>query len=399
MIFLSFSSEDRDAARCLAAGLTAAEVAVWCTAIPGTIAKGRRPEMEVPAAIARCSAFAVLAVRTEFSHWVLDEIAAARRRLRKEPEFPLVPLLGPDVDPAALPITITNFEGLRLPADPRKMRAEHFAALARELGELASHLDRVVEHGGTFSGPSGGAPPRRAGVAPKLEMVRAPAGLFFMGSARSAHDDERPHHKVGVGAFEIAKHPVTRELWRAVMGDAPPNASWARFRRHEDLPATEMTWSEAREFCAKLSAREGLEGKAGYRLPSEAEWEYACRAGTSTEYWSGSSSKDLDRVGWFDENSSGALHPVGEKPANPWGLFDVHGNVWEWCEDVWHPNYVGAPNDGRAWEGALDQWSVIRGGSVESSAEFARSAFRVRYDRRNRARDVGLRPARSISKS
>jgi formylglycine-generating enzyme required for sulfatase activity len=393
MIFLSFSSDDRDAARAIADGLGKAGVAVWCTAVPGTLARGKRPEHEVPAAIASCTAFAVLALRLEFSDWILDEIAEARERMRADRNFRIVPLLGVGIDPKRLPITIKNFEGLRLPSDPRDMRREHFAALSVDLRDLVPSTTAVAHATERITAPV--APTRRR---PLLRMVRIPAGTYMMGSARGGENDERPQHQVDVAFFELASHPVTRGEWRMVMTKEPDSANWERDGSDETHPATEVSWNEAQDFCAALSKREGLTAAMSYRLPSEAEWEYACRAGTTAEYWSGNGEKDLDQVGWYLGNSNGRLQAVGQKPANPWGLFDVHANVWEWCEDAWHDSYNGAPTNGRAWTEGFSPSRVIRGGSFVDSAAIARAACRNWLPPSNRWRLVGFRPARSITR-
>jgi formylglycine-generating enzyme required for sulfatase activity len=114
-------------------------------------------------------------------------------------------------------------------------------------------------------------------------------------------------------------------------------------------------------------------------------------------YWAGDDVSDLERVGWYGKNSKGELHPVGEKPANPFGLHDMHGNVWEWCEDTWHPSYEGAPNDGTPWVDEASVLRVLRGGSFGLSAENARSAYRLRGRPSFRWRSVGFRPARSVT--
>jgi len=216
-----------------------------------------------------------------------------------------------------------------------------------------------------------------------LKWTNIPAGEFSMGAAKSISDDERPVHRVSLRRFELATTTVTRAQWAAFeLGSAKrANAEEA------ELPATKVSWFAARLYCAWLGAR----------LPSEAEWEYACRAGTTTEYWSGDNEKDLARVGWYDENSGDRVHAVGQKPANPWGLFDMHGNVLEWCEDSRHGNYESAPSDGSAWVDEASSHRVIRGGSFGFTAVYARSAYRLRLLPSVRWTDVGFRPARSVT--
>ena len=141
----------------------------------------------------------------------------------------------------------------------------------------------------------------------------------------------------------------------------------------------------------------GRQTGAGYRLPSEAEWEYACRAGTTTRFWSGDTDADLERAGWYQENSGRRPHVVGAKPASPWGLHDMHGNVWEWCEDTMHASYDGAPDDGSAWVEGAPGVRVFRGGSWYLTAGNARSADRAYYDPSLRYGDIGFRPARSVT--
>ncbi len=208
-----------------------------------------------------------------------------------------------------------------------------------------------------------------------------PGGQFRMGSASGGYRDERPVHRVQFEhAFDLFRTPVTR-------------AQYARFDRRatvtpgrEREPMNEVSWYAATMFCRWLGAR----------LPSEAEWEYACRAGTTTEYWSGNDEGDLARVGWYVKNSGNRVHPVGEKPANPWGLFDMHGNVWEWCEDTSHSDYNGAPSDGNSWVDEVSSGRGFRGGSFQVTAEFVRSAYRGRSNRSARWSSVGFRPARSV---
>ncbi len=219
-----------------------------------------------------------------------------------------------------------------------------------------------------------------------VELARISAGTFQMGSTRN--DRERPIHAVTFAQpFWIATTPVTNEQYRRfceATGHSPPESFKDRALNGAEQPVVTITWKDAKAFCEW----------AGLELPSEAMWEYACRAGTSTEYWSGDSEQDLARVGWYDDNSGGRLHAVAEKEANPWGLFDVHGNVWEWCEDAWRDTYAGAPQDGSARVDG-SSYRVVRGGSFRSAADWCRSASRG--DGRPGTRDgaLGLRPASS----
>jgi formylglycine-generating enzyme required for sulfatase activity len=195
----------------------------------------------------------------------------------------------------------------------------------------------------------------------KLEMVYVPGGKFTMGSS-DKRDDEKPPHPVTVPNFYMGKFQITQAQWQAVMGKNPSHF------KGDDLPVENVSWDAAQEFCQKLSQ---LTQKA-YRLPTEAEWEYACRAGTTGDY-----AGKLDEMGWYAENSGKKTHPVGKKQANAFGLYDMHGNVWEWCEDVWHDNYDSAPDDGSAWvKGGDQKRRVMRGGSWFGNANYCRSASR-----------------------
>ena len=220
-----------------------------------------------------------------------------------------------------------------------------------------------------------------------VEMVEIPAGRFAMGSPASEDgrfDSEQRHEVVISRPFLAGKHEVTQGLWKAVMGSNP-----SRFDRcGEDCPVEKVSWHDAVAFCNRLSEREGLtpayrisgdnvtwdRSARGYRLPTEAEWEYACRAGTATRFHTGDADSDLGRAGWYDENSGGKTHPAGGKRPNAWGLHDMHGNVWEWCWD-WYGDYPertvtdpAGPSGG--------SYRVYRGGSWNYDARNCRSAFR-----------------------
>jgi len=229
---------------------------------------------------------------------------------------------------------------------------------------------------------------RRA--APKIEMVLVPGGDFLMGSPESEPDhisNEGPQHRVDVSSFYIGKYEVTQAQWSAVMSDNPSHF------RGDDLPVEGVSWEEAKEFCRRLSQMTGKE----YRLPTEAEWEYACRAGTTGAY-----AGDLDAMAWYIENSKYKLHPVGQKLPNKFGLYDMLGNAWEWCEDVYHDGYAGAPTDGSAWLSGGDSIRrMLRGGTYVHQAQFCRTAFRFYfyYDGRVPMSYVGFRVVVSARRS
>ena len=224
------------------------------------------------------------------------------------------------------------------------------------------------------------------------ELVRIPAGTFTMGSPETEeghYGDEGPQHRVTIPAFFLGRAPVTNEEYARYL-EAKPGVrkpSWWEDRKFNQprQPVVGVSWDEAQGYCAW----------AGLRLPSEAEWEYACRAGTTTRFWSGDGEADLERVAWYDKNSDRRPHSVGEKPANPFGLFDMHGNVWEWCEDDWHETYEGAPTDERAWvDDPRDSRRVLRGGSFGFVAGALRAACRRRVEAGVRVDQFGFRCVR-----
>ena len=133
----------------------------------------------------------------------------------------------------------------------------------------------------------------------------------------------------------MGKYPVTQKQWKKVMGNNPSNF------KGEDRPVESVSWEDVQEFVKKLNEKEGTDK---YRLPSEAEWEYACRAGTQTRYSFGDDESKLNEYAWYDKNSGSETHPVGQKKPNSWDLYDMHGNVWEWVQDRWHDKYKGAPS-------------------------------------------------------
>jgi formylglycine-generating enzyme required for sulfatase activity len=241
-----------------------------------------------------------------------------------------------------------------------------------------------------------------------LTMLRIPAGSFEMGAPETeaeSSDGERPVHRVTLGEFLLGQTPITQAQWRAV-------AAWQR-REHEDgklwpesldpdpvaklkdperfqgeqRPVVNVSWHDALAFCLRLRLRTGK----NYTLPSEAQWEYACRAGTTTPFHCGATLSpklaNYDGRQVYGDGEKGVYRQqtmdVASFPANPWGLHDMHGNAWEWCADQWHDNYEGAPEDGRAWvdEKANENMNhkkvrLLRGGSWYSRPRNCRSAYR-----------------------
>jgi formylglycine-generating enzyme len=212
------------------------------------------------------------------------------------------------------------------------------------------------------------------------ELFLLPAGTFTMGDS-AGRDDETPH-AVSVSAFYLDKVPVTQELYARIMGVNPSK------RKDPRCPVVRTQWTDAVRFCNKCSELEGLTpcynldswecdfGANGYRLPTEAEWEYACRAGSTAKYSFGDDEKDLPQYAWLKPHSQGKTQPVGQKLANRWGLFDMHGNVWQWCND-WHSEtyYQESPREDPRGP-TTGKMRVLRGGAWDSTADKCRVAYR-----------------------
>lgn len=230
------------------------------------------------------------------------------------------------------------------------------------------------------------APPHR--TAPKdcaecPEMVEIPAGSFEMGENGSTH-------RVALRAFALSRTEVTQRQWKALMGTNPSEFTGCG----EQCPVDNISWDDAQAFVRRLSLKTGLT----YRLPSESEWEYACRANARNEHCG---SDYVDAVAWYGAlttppgNSARTTNRVGLKQANAWGLYDMSGNVWEWIQDCWNDNYSGAPVDGTAWNAGHCGQHVLRGGSWQYSPQLTRAATRIHYASNFRLNVLGLRVARS----
>ena len=213
----------------------------------------------------------------------------------------------------------------------------------------------------------------------KLEMVLIPGGEFMMGSPKGeGENDERPQHDVSIQSFYMGKYPITQEQYQKIMGGNPPEFKISK------NPVERVSWDDAIDFCNALSRIIGRR----YFLPSEAEWEYACRAGTNTPYYFGETI--TNRQANFGGNV-GQTTSVGQYQPNAFGLYDMHGNVWEWCQDNLHENYQGAPNDGIAWISGKSDIKVRRGGSWSLNPSGCRSAYRLNPTRDSRNDRFGFR--------
>lgn len=278
-----------------------------------------------------------------------------------------------------------------------------FAATAAGAGETADHRHAEVIGRGIF---------RDCPDCP--EMVVVPAGQFVMGSPAAEpgrYDSEGPQHTVALRWFALGRQDVTVRQYAAFVretGYEPEDCDWPRRTNWHspgflpDAPVVCVSWHDAQAYIAWLNGKVGGSAKGPYRLPSEAEWEYAARAGTVTSRWWG------EAIGQGKANCNGCgspwdnrqIAPAGSFAANPFGLYDMLGNAWQWVEDCWNETYQGAPTDGRAWVAGDCAKRVLRGGSWSSLPEFLRSAARNRDDAGNRAHDyagyAGFRVAMTL---
>ena len=290
---------------------------------------------------------------------------------------------GDNVRPVTDIVTDPSLGSLGTPDPERRMDKEQAPlALKPETDprlELAP-TGGVAGDGGTLLGDK--AP---------LHFVALTGGEFTMGSppdevGRYPNSNESPRHRVEVKPFRVSEAEITNLQWATVMGGIPPGAP--------ALPVSSVSWCESLKFANQLSTREGLKAvytlppdceqggevrwdrhADGYRLPTEAEWEYAARAGTTTRFWSGDKDSDVYRVDWLQ--GSAGVHPVKEHEPNPWGLYDVHGNVSEWVFDLYH-TYPTPPDGSTTGEGAVAR--VWRGGNWSATPQRSRSAFRNRRE-------------------
>jgi formylglycine-generating enzyme required for sulfatase activity len=248
--------------------------------------------------------------------------------------------------------------------------------------------------------------PKQSTAPSLVDLVEIPGGSFLMGSPedeKGRYDQEGPVHQVWISSFACMRFLVTRRLYAEIVGKDP---GWPEGEA-DDRPVNNVSWLKAVQFCNHLSGREGLElcyringeqaewnrAADGYRLLTEAEWEYTCRAGTTARWSFGDREKRLGDHAWFRANSEGKPQPVGEKLPNAWGLHDMHGNVWEWCWD-WHGFYtIDGQTDPIGLEEGIGR--ILRGGSFNGTPRNQRSAIRVRNRPSVLSKEIGFRCARN----
>ncbi|HEX8181823.1 MAG TPA: SUMF1/EgtB/PvdO family nonheme iron enzyme [Pyrinomonadaceae bacterium] len=301
-------------------------------------------------------------------------VIAPNNAVRRAPPTPTPPVR---VDPAQQELAF--WSAIQNSADPDdfkdyllKYPNGLYAGIARRRIAMLSSIVKPPPPKPTESSAAAPAPSVSRPLSPSrpvltnqagIELVWIPPGSFAMGSA-NGNSNERPVHEVSIReGFYMGRYEVTQAQWQGLMGSNPSSFKGTNF------PVEQVSWADAVAFIARLNAQH--DGYT-YRLPTEAEWEYAARAGTTGDY-----AGELEALAWYGGNSGSETHPVGRKLPNAFGLYDMHGNVWEWCADFYHDTYAGAPTDGSAWlTGGTPKSRVMRGGSWYNNADLCRAASR-----------------------
>ena len=399
-IFISYAREDLERVRPIVGAIERSRYSVfWDRRIPSGMTWRQYIGNALDAAKCLVVVWSKYAIVSKF---VIEEADEGNER-----EI-LVPVLIDEVKPPLgfRSIQCEDFRSWNGDPDHRKVKSL-LESIERVTGRKPAHEKQAVQEEKVVETPDQQGIKRNAAAHSEdarmaitnevdgYELMKIPAGRFMMGSPEDEEgrdDDEGAGHEVHVPAFFMGRQPVTNAQYQRFM-EANPKASEPKYWVDRDFnqprqPVVGVSWEDARQY-AKW---------AGLRLPTEAEWEYACRAGTTTPFHSGDEQADLKRVGWYAANSKGRSQPVGEKEPNAFGLYDMHGNVWEWVEDDWHVNYKDAPDDGRAWIGdprAANR--VIRGGGWNDDVYLCRSATRFSYAPGVRSDGLGFRLAMSVA--
>ena len=329
-------------------------------------------------------------------HWEINPLEIPKLDARHSPEI--------DEVPSPISTASRDAEVILPPPSPPTLSMFEFEVVS--VNAQGQEIRRCCEQAEYFI--------ESLGSAVELEMVSLPGGKFQMGSPPppeepESGEDERPQHLVNIKPFFMGRYPITQAQWRAIASlpkikrDLAPDPSCFK---GDKRPVERVSWYEVMEFCERLSQKTGRE----YRLPSEAEWEYACRARTPTQFHFGkTATTNLANYCGEDQKINGILcqgtysnepygvyrkqtTEVGSFPANAFGLYDMHGNVWEWCADYEHEDYQGAPSHGSAWlNDGNSEYRILRGGSWDSSPRFCRSASRFSQDASTLDKEFGFR--------
>lgn len=413
-IFISYAREDRQRVKSLAEALMVRGWSVWWDA---RIRAGQHFDEMIEREIGRASCVIVAwTERSVGSQWVRAEAAEALEQGKLVPVF---------LAPVKPPLLFRHVHGFDLQQWQGSADDPLFQRLIEDIAELAGPPSKPQGGPASDVHTDGTAPgARQAGAKhsskrvpvepsvpsmqdpslPEQAMIRIEPGTFLMGcpAGEDGYDNEKPQHQVRITRpFAIGKYAVTCNEYdafaEATNRDLPEDEGWGRGRR----PVINVSWEDAVAYAQWLSRETGRR----YRLPTEAEWEYAARAGTTTPYSTGECiDTDLANYdgnqGWGECPKTGVYREqtleVGSLPANPWGLHEVHGNVWEWVQDCWHESYQGAPADGSSWEGGDFTGRVVRGGSWPSAPGTLRSAYRGGSYADSRNGNIGFRLAQDI---
>jgi formylglycine-generating enzyme required for sulfatase activity len=367
-IFLSYSSGDKPAVRALYQKLQADGFAPWLD--EEDLLPGQKWEQEIPKAVRACDAIIVCLSRGSITKegFVQKEIKLALDVAEEKPEDTifLIPL---KLDECDIPDRLKGWQAGSL------HRARGYENLLRALETRADGMGIAKMQI---------ALPQTVSNSIGMEFILIPAGEFLMGWA-GGYEEERLVHQVRITKpFYLGKYQVTQAQWQAVMSNNP-----SHFKGDLNRPVEGVSWNDTQDFLKRLSEKDGKP----YQLPTEAEWEYAARAGSTGEYCFGDGPRLLREYAWYNENAGGMTHPVGQLNSNAWRLHDMHGNVWEWVQDWYTAAYYGqsqAENPQGPKDGA-DR--VVRGGSWSRGARYLRVSYRSGYKPGARLDDVGVRCA------
>jgi formylglycine-generating enzyme required for sulfatase activity len=395
-IFLSYAIEDQERVRPLVAALTQQGWSVfWDRKIPGgrTWQEVLEEELEIT-----CSIVVVWSENSIKRKWVMEEADAGIRK-----RLPLSPVL---IDAVLPPLEFRSKQTVDLSVWDGDTNSAAFQNLVRNIRKTLGQPARLKPLQPIIQATHEPEPPEPKSAEgqpePELQVTREltnslgmhfvliPAGTFLMGSeiAEGGDEDERPQHQVTLSQpFYLQTTSVTQGQWKRLMGENPSSFHECG----EDCPVENVSWDDAQECIKKLNRMEKTDQ---YRLPTEAQWEYACRAGSTQSYCFDEGEAELGQYAWYADNSQKSTHPVGRLKPNAWGLHDMHGNVYEWCQD-WFGEYPPGPvTDPKGpWDG---KYRVLRGGSWDGEAGDVRSAYRYRLTPGYRYGHEGFRVVRGL---